>query len=115
MVDICQYYQLRGDDLRPSGGAVLCGEHTTEYVGLQAQVPHPDAGASSLTTAHVQLAVTGEEDEEAAAELKGAKVFIKRGERDFCEGILGTVKLLKHKETGHERIRASSSPPLVPS
>ncbi|KAI0730974.1 hypothetical protein C8Q76DRAFT_782482 [Earliella scabrosa] len=48
--------------------------------------------------------VTGEEDEEATAELKGAKVFVKRGDRDFCEGILGNVKLLKHKATGAERI-----------
>ena len=51
--------------------------------------------------------MTGEEDEEATAELKGAKVFVKRGDRDFCEGILGNVKLLKHKATGAERIRAS--------
>ena len=48
---------------------------------------------------------TGEEDEEVETEIKGAKVFIKRGDRDFCEGILGNVKLLKHKETGDHRIR----------
>ncbi len=53
--------------------------------------------------------VTGEEDEDVSGELKGAKVFIKRGEHDFCEGILGNVKLLKHKGTGAERICTSSS------
>ena len=52
--------------------------------------------------------LTGEEDEEVETELKGAKVFIKRGDRDFCEGILGNVKLLKHKETGDHRIREST-------
>ncbi|KAI0367609.1 hypothetical protein BV20DRAFT_970391 [Pilatotrama ljubarskyi] len=51
-----------------------------------------------------QTTVTGEEDEDVAAEVKGAKVFIKRGDRDFCEGILGNVKLLKHRQSGHERI-----------
>ena len=63
--------------------------------------------------------MTGEEDEDVSSELKGAKVFIKRGERDFCEGILGNAKLLKHKATGVERICTcyvtSSSAPLLPS
>ena len=49
---------------------------------------------------------TGEEDEEVEMELKGAKVFVKRGTRDFCEGILGNVKLLKRRGAGEERIRA---------
>ena len=49
--------------------------------------------------------LTGEEDEDAEMEIKGAKVFIKRGNSEFCEGILGNVKLLKHKETGEQRIR----------
>ncbi|KAL1940826.1 hypothetical protein VTO73DRAFT_7867 [Trametes versicolor] len=67
-----------------------------------AMTSDPLAALSYATS--TQTTVTGEEDEEAVAELKGSKVFIKRGERDFCEGIMGTVKLLKHKETGHERI-----------
>ncbi|KAI0831893.1 hypothetical protein BC628DRAFT_1350403 [Trametes gibbosa] len=67
-----------------------------------ASASDPLAAQSYSTTTHTNI--TGEEDEEVVTELKGAKVFIKRGERDFCEGILGNVKLLKHKETGHERI-----------
>ncbi|KAI0630892.1 hypothetical protein C8Q77DRAFT_1219694 [Trametes polyzona] len=63
-----------------------------------------DALAAFSYSTSTHTIVTGEEDEEVAAELKGAKVFIKRGDRDFCEGILGNVKLLKHKETAHERI-----------
>ncbi|CCM02667.1 uncharacterized protein FIBRA_04771 [Fibroporia radiculosa] len=47
---------------------------------------------------------TGEEDEEVAAELKGVKVFIKRGDREFSDAILGHVKLLSHKQTGDERL-----------
>ncbi|KAI8996491.1 hypothetical protein BD414DRAFT_478204 [Trametes punicea] len=59
--------------------------------------------AMSYSTS-TQTIVTGEEDESVLSEVKGAKVFIKRGGRDFCEGILGNVKLLRHKDTGHERI-----------
>ena len=54
--------------------------------------------------------VTGEEDEDVVSELKGAKVFVKRGERDFCEGILGHARLLKHKTSGAERICALIHP-----
>ena len=48
--------------------------------------------------------MTGEEEEEVEMELKGAKVFVKRGSRDFCEGILGNVKLLKRRDSGEERV-----------
>ncbi|PCH44524.1 hypothetical protein WOLCODRAFT_165216 [Wolfiporia cocos MD-104 SS10] len=48
--------------------------------------------------------ITGEEDEEVKAELKGAKVFIKRGDKDFSDGILGNIKLLSHRETTDERL-----------
>ena len=58
-----------------------------------------------LSLSHL-AALTGEEDEEVQAEVKGAKVFIKRGTREFADGILGNVKLLTHKETGEQRIRA---------
>ncbi|KAI0714159.1 hypothetical protein C8T65DRAFT_644922 [Cerioporus squamosus] len=67
-------------------------------------VVNPLAGPTPSTSTQIVTTVTGEEDEEVSSELKGAKLFIKRGERDFCEGILGNVKLLKHKETGAERI-----------
>ncbi|KAH9926989.1 uncharacterized protein B0H18DRAFT_1118729 [Fomitopsis serialis] len=53
---------------------------------------------------HARVAVTGEEDEEVRAEVKGAKIFIKRGESDFGDGIFGHVKLLSHRETADERL-----------
>jgi len=49
-------------------------------------------------------AITGEEDEQVTTELKGVKVFIKRGDRDFSDGILGHARLLSHKITGAERL-----------
>ena len=59
-----------------------------------------------LTGPAHDTAVTGEEDEDVEMELKGAKIFVKRGSHDFCEGILGNVKLLKRRDTGEERVRA---------
>ena len=57
-------------------------------------------------------AVTGEEDEEVKAEVKGAKVFIKRGASDFGNGILGHVKLLSHRETADQRL-GQCRPPMI--
>ncbi|TCD67390.1 hypothetical protein EIP91_012425 [Steccherinum ochraceum] len=48
--------------------------------------------------------VTGEEEEDVEAELKGVKLLVKRGDKDFTDGILGHVKLLSNKKTKDERI-----------
>ncbi|KAL7280639.1 hypothetical protein ACG7TL_005577 [Trametes sanguinea] len=71
----------------------------------------PLAALSYATS--TQTIVTGEEDERVIAEVKGAKVYIKRGERDFCEGILGNVKLLRHKDSRQERIQVFRREPVM--
>ncbi|KAF9241391.1 hypothetical protein BU15DRAFT_73511 [Melanogaster broomeanus] len=38
--------------------------------------------------------MTGEEDETVVAELKGVKLFIKRGRKEFTDGIYGHIKIL---------------------
>ena len=38
------------------------------------------------------------------SELKGVKLFVKRGGKDFSGGMLGHVKLLAHKESREERL-----------
>ena len=48
--------------------------------------------------------MTGEEDEDVEAELKGVKLFVKRGSKEFADGILGHIKFLSHKTTKDERI-----------
>lgn len=48
--------------------------------------------------------MTGEEDEEVITELKGAKLFVKRGAKDFADGMFGHVKYLSHRETKEERL-----------
>jgi len=51
------------------------------------------------------LGFTGEEDEDVEMELKGVKLYIKRGEKPFGDGIVGHLKLLAHRTTLEERIR----------
>jgi hypothetical protein len=50
---------------------------------------------------------TGEEDEDVALELKGVKLYIKRGEESFSGGMTGHIKLLSHKTSSAKRLRAS--------
>lgn len=46
------------------------------------------------------------------AELKGIKLFIKHGERDFSTGMLGHAKLLSHKVEGGKKRRIGIFHPL---
>ncbi|TRM58200.1 hypothetical protein BD626DRAFT_188294 [Schizophyllum amplum] len=47
---------------------------------------------------------TGEENEDATAEIRGVRLYTKRGAKGFSEGIVGTMKLLRHKETQKQRL-----------
>ena len=49
--------------------------------------------------------ITGEEEEDVESELKGVKLFVKRGDKSFSDGMLGHVKLLSNRTTLNERIR----------
>ena len=57
-----------------------------------------------ISTRLTYPAPTGEEDEDVQEELKGVKLFIKRGDKDFSSGILGHVKLLTHRKMSDERL-----------
>ncbi|KAK7031456.1 hypothetical protein R3P38DRAFT_3187166 [Favolaschia claudopus] len=47
---------------------------------------------------------TGEEDEDITLELKGVKLYIKRGEANFSGAMTGNIKLLSHKVTSAKRL-----------
>ncbi|KAJ3717835.1 hypothetical protein C8R42DRAFT_724044 [Lentinula raphanica] len=51
-----------------------------------------------------QTRVTGEEDEDVKCELKGVKLFVKRGSTDYSSGILGQVRYLSDKKTSSQRL-----------
>jgi hypothetical protein len=38
-------------------------------------------------------------------ELKGVKLYVKRGDKAFSDGVVGHVKLLSHRTTLDERLR----------
>lgn len=46
------------------------------------------------------------------AELRGARLFVKRGEHEFSTGMLGHLKLLAHKTESAERLGQSCRFPL---
>ncbi|KAJ8079368.1 hypothetical protein PM082_021873 [Marasmius tenuissimus] len=49
--------------------------------------------------------VTGEEDEDIRSEVKGVKLFIKRGTKDFTDGMMGHIKLLSSRDRNSPRER----------
>jgi hypothetical protein len=50
------------------------------------------------TSAKASSLVTGEEDESVSSELKGVKIFIKRGRKEFTDGNFGHIKVLTQSE-----------------
>ncbi|KAK7440403.1 hypothetical protein VKT23_017041 [Stygiomarasmius scandens] len=48
--------------------------------------------------------ITGEEEETIECELKGVKLFVKRGTKEYSTGMLGHVKLLSSKNHDVERL-----------
>ncbi|KAK0489435.1 hypothetical protein IW261DRAFT_1557921 [Armillaria novae-zelandiae] len=54
--------------------------------------------------------LTGEEDEEVASDIKGVRLYIKRGQKDFTTGMLGHVKLLSNKTSENQRLLLRRDP-----
>lgn len=48
--------------------------------------------------------ITGEEDEDVEADLKGVRLLVKRGSKDFVDCGRGHIKLLQSKEPASERL-----------
>jgi len=83
------------DCLSPLGNAFELNQLVTE------------APALAATPARVQTTVahlTGEEDETVKSELKGVKLFVKRGAKGFTGGMPGHIKLLSHTQSPEERL-----------
>lgn len=56
------------------------------------------------TAKPVENRVTGEENEDVKMELKGVKLYVKREDKPFAEGMVGHCKLLKDRITLEERL-----------
>lgn len=48
--------------------------------------------------------MTGEEDEDVEQEIKGVKLFVRRGNKPFASGMVGHLKLLSDRKTLAERL-----------
>ncbi|KAF5316744.1 hypothetical protein D9619_006779 [Psilocybe cf. subviscida] len=68
--------------------------------------------AASVQLPEKYTPVTGEEGEQVEMELKGLKLFVKRGSSAFSEGILGQIKLLSNLETQEQRLLFRREPLL---
>ncbi|KAJ7876251.1 hypothetical protein B0H13DRAFT_2055446 [Mycena leptocephala] len=79
-------------------GASLDGESEGKTDSL------PALAAAKTSTLAIQTHLTGEEDEDAILELKGVKMYVKRGEDNFSGGMVGHIKLLSHKTTLSQRL-----------
>ncbi|KAJ7460708.1 hypothetical protein FB451DRAFT_1096491 [Mycena latifolia] len=66
--------------------------------------PLPALAAAKAPTVAMQTPLTGEEEEDVTLELKGVKLFIKRGDDNFSGGMVGHIKLLSHKTTLSKRL-----------
>ncbi|KAJ7626342.1 hypothetical protein DFH06DRAFT_1444028 [Mycena polygramma] len=73
----------------------------TTIAGLDGEADETAVSQSALVAVKPQNVTiphsTGEEDEDIILELKGAKLYIKRGEENFSGGMVGHIKLLSHK------------------
>ncbi|KAJ7027917.1 hypothetical protein C8F04DRAFT_73447 [Mycena alexandri] len=62
------------------------------------------AAAKTPPTLSIQTLSTGEEEEDVTLELKGVKLYVKRGEANFSGGMVGHIKLLSHKTSLSKRL-----------
>ncbi|KAK0452713.1 uncharacterized protein EV420DRAFT_679902 [Desarmillaria tabescens] len=79
---------------------------TTDRVTIDRPLAAPTEAPRESTVPHL----TGEEDEEVATDIKGVRLYIKRGERDFTSGMLGHVKLLSNKTSQNQRLLLRRDP-----
>ncbi|KAJ6581134.1 hypothetical protein B0H19DRAFT_494867 [Mycena capillaripes] len=86
--------------------ATVAAEGTGSDAGESEEkaVSPPALIAVKTPTAAIQPHSTGEEEEDIALELKGVKLYVKRGEDNFSGGMIGHIKLLSHKTTLSKRL-----------
>lgn len=92
----------------PAAERTLDHRNESEIYGsssIEALKPAEDVGTSKATLAISKYThITGEEEEDVELELKGVKLFVKRGDKSFSDGMLGHVKLLSNRTSLNERI-----------
>jgi len=81
------------------------GTPSTIENGTEPNASEASALAAMETRVKTTVAqLTGEEDETIKSELKGVKLFVKRGTKGFTGGMPGHIKLLSRPESDEERL-----------
>ncbi|KAJ6561209.1 hypothetical protein DFH09DRAFT_1160775 [Mycena vulgaris] len=87
------------------GTAVPAVESPTPTVELEEKSdPLPALVAAKASSLVIQAQLTGEEEEDVTLELKGVKLFVKRGDDNFSGGMVGHIKLLSHRTNLSKRL-----------
>ncbi|KIK04025.1 hypothetical protein K443DRAFT_443534 [Laccaria amethystina LaAM-08-1] len=73
---------------------------STLHVASKNAIAAVEPASKPATFTHI----TGEENEDVELELKGVKLYVKRGNRPFSDGMVGHIKLLSDRETLEERL-----------
>jgi hypothetical protein len=79
-------------------------EDTAESEPEGTQVVPLNALEAEAHSKSTYIHLTGEEEEEIVSELKGAKIYVKRGNKDFTDGMLGHIKFLSSQKTQSARL-----------
>ncbi|KNZ74986.1 hypothetical protein J132_05385 [Termitomyces sp. J132] len=93
------------DNLRPAWSEPDLAENLNDEFDNDAEGSSSHALVAAVTSETVQVEhLTGEENEDLEQEIKGVKLFVKRGDRPFSDGMPGHLKLLSDKTTLDERL-----------
>ncbi|KAG5724541.1 hypothetical protein E4T56_gene17432 [Termitomyces sp. T112] len=93
------------DNLKPAWSEPDLAENLNDEFDNDAEGSSSHALVAAVTSETVQVEhLTGEENEELEQEIKGVKLFVKRGDRPFSDGMPGHLKLLSDKTTLDERL-----------
>ncbi|KXN86205.1 hypothetical protein AN958_10393 [Leucoagaricus sp. SymC.cos] len=92
---------------KKSGRPAWLSDDTVETSGRSESNADVEEHVLTQAKASAKLAIdqaTGEENENIEVELKGVRLYVKRGDRPFAEGIAGHCKVLKDRTSRQERL-----------
>lgn len=93
-------FEEEPSDASPSRLPDISKPSTLHVVPKKHAIAAVEPASKPATFTHI----TGEENEDVELELKGVKLYVKRGSKPFSDGMVGHIKLLSDKETLEERL-----------
>ncbi|KAJ8518555.1 hypothetical protein ONZ45_g4371 [Pleurotus djamor] len=87
----------------PSGSSIFSAESSLA-LGVATDTTEKPAIAPAEVVSTPCTHMTGEEEETVELEAKSVKLYVKRGKKNFSEGMTGHIKVLASKGTDSERL-----------